>query len=409
MKRIANKGCTPSGARSSESTRRSSGRVQSRALGTMSSATMSNARPPSDLLALQAMTADRSPPMVQAKRFGATEPEDTARVHEFARVGTIGSGGPLPFHDQIQKSFGRHDVSWVEAHTDSNAATASKMMGAEAFATRGHIAFAGTPTLHTAAHEAAHVVQQQAGVQLQGGIGQVGDHYERHADAVADLVVQGKSSEALLDVYAQAMPQHAPIHGIEMQSESSSVQRQTPGSTTSVVDYSDLAMALTNIRLNVVACQKRLQDIGFKQRDDGVILGQSSRIGHLADAVAMLERNLDKLFVHMSTENTSTSDLFRPIKEMAKVNPKFNDFTGCVKWARGVGDVFAFVGKNLSFLKKLGLHPNIIKYFEGLFKGPQKVINQFIEVVSKRYESIDRETRSEYDHRSVLLDEGESG
>src|SRR5690606_15975344 len=42
----------------------------------------------------------------------------------------------------------------------------------------------------------------RGGVQLKGGVGAVGDTYERHADAVADLVVQGKSAESLLDAYA---------------------------------------------------------------------------------------------------------------------------------------------------------------------------------------------------------------
>jgi hypothetical protein len=108
----------------------------------------------------------------------------------------------LPHLDAIQRSFGRHDVSQIEAHTDHRAAAAAEAMGAEAFARGHHVAFAGTPSLHTAAHEAAHVVQQRAGVQLKGGVGEVGDPYERHADAVADAVVQGKSSEALLDAYA---------------------------------------------------------------------------------------------------------------------------------------------------------------------------------------------------------------
>jgi hypothetical protein len=43
------------------------------------------------------------------------------------------------------------------------------------------------------------VVQQQAGVQLLGGMGEEGDAYERHADAVADAVVRGESATALLD------------------------------------------------------------------------------------------------------------------------------------------------------------------------------------------------------------------
>jgi hypothetical protein len=71
-------------------------------------------------------------------------------------------------------------------------------MGAEAFATGHHVAFAGAPSLFTAAHEAAHVVQQRAGVQLDGGVGRAGDVYERQADAVAEAVVQGRSAQALL-------------------------------------------------------------------------------------------------------------------------------------------------------------------------------------------------------------------
>ena len=71
-------------------------------------------------------------------------------------------------------------------------------MGAAAFTTGDHVAFAGPPSLHTAAHEAAHVIQQRAGVHLTGGVGEPGDRYERHADAVADLVVRGRSAAGLL-------------------------------------------------------------------------------------------------------------------------------------------------------------------------------------------------------------------
>ena len=68
------------------------------------------------------------------------------------------------------------------------AAKATQDMGALAYATGNHVAFGGSPSLHTAAHEAAHVVQQRSGVQLKGGVGEVGDSYERNADAVADDV-----------------------------------------------------------------------------------------------------------------------------------------------------------------------------------------------------------------------------
>ena len=123
-----------------------------------------------------------------------------ADVHALAAAGTAGGGGRLPFADQIQAAFGPHDISGVVAHTDAAAAAAATGMGATAFATGDHVAFAGTPDLHTAAHEAAHVVQQRAGVHLKGGVGEVGDVYEQHADAVADAVVRGESAVQLLSV-----------------------------------------------------------------------------------------------------------------------------------------------------------------------------------------------------------------
>ncbi len=125
-------------------------------------------------------------------------------VGEAARLGTSQPGGTLPHLDAIQRSFGRHQVSDTRAHTDSTAAEASLAMGARGFATGGHVAFAGAPSLHTAAHEAAHVVQQRSGLQLDGGVGRAGDRHERHADAVAERVTQGKSSERLLDSYGGA-------------------------------------------------------------------------------------------------------------------------------------------------------------------------------------------------------------
>jgi hypothetical protein len=108
----------------------------------------------------------------------------------------------MPFAAQIQRSFGRHDLSGLRAHTGSAAQEAAGEIGAEAYATGSDVAFAGTPDLHTAAHEAAHVVQQRSGVSLSGGVGAEGDVYERHADAVADRVVRGESAESLLDAHA---------------------------------------------------------------------------------------------------------------------------------------------------------------------------------------------------------------
>ncbi|HCH62445.1 MAG TPA: hypothetical protein DFR83_06550 [Deltaproteobacteria bacterium] len=138
------------------------------------------------------------PPVQSAE--GAIQGE----VHRLAEAGTSGAGGPLPHLGTIQAAFGRHDVSSIRAHTDTAARDSATAMGATAYATGHNIAFAGSPELHTAAHEAAHVVQQRRGVSLKGGVGQAGDAYERHADEVADAVVAGKSAEALLDRSAQS-------------------------------------------------------------------------------------------------------------------------------------------------------------------------------------------------------------
>ncbi len=119
-------------------------------------------------------------------------------VHAAAARGLEAPAERLPFLDQIQRSFGDQDVSGVQAHVGGAAAEASASMGASAYATGGHVAFAGRPDLHTAAHEAAHVVQQARGVNLYGGVGEAGDSYERNADAVADRVVAGQSASDLL-------------------------------------------------------------------------------------------------------------------------------------------------------------------------------------------------------------------
>lgn len=124
--------------------------------------------------------------------------DDPVRVHAAAEHGLDGSAGPLPFWSEIQRSFCDHDLGAVVAHTGPEAAAGAVAMGAEAFATGEHVAFAGTPTLHTAAHEVAHVVQQRSGVHLEDGVGKSDDEHERNADAVADRVVRGQTASDLL-------------------------------------------------------------------------------------------------------------------------------------------------------------------------------------------------------------------
>ena len=135
---------------------------------------------------------------VQRKAEGAGQGD----VMAAAQHGVSGSPQPLPHREQIQPLFGHHDVSGIQAHIGGPAAKASQQLGASAYATGSSVAFCAAPDLHTAAHEAAHVVQQRGGVQLRGGVGQAGDAHERHADAVADAVVAGKPAGGLLDQMA---------------------------------------------------------------------------------------------------------------------------------------------------------------------------------------------------------------
>ncbi len=154
-------------------------------------------------------------------------------VDAAAARGIEAPSSPLPHFDEIQRSFGHHDVSHVQAHVGGAAASASAAMGASAYASGSHVGFASAPDLHTAAHEAAHTVQQKGGVQLKGGVGEEGDSYERHADAVADKVVRGESAEALLDQMAGGRQGQGGVIGAAVQQKKSGGgrgERKTPAS-----------------------------------------------------------------------------------------------------------------------------------------------------------------------------------
>jgi hypothetical protein len=145
-----------------------------------------------------------------------SEPDD-ATIHRAAEQGVATPSRDLPFADRIQAAFGGHDLSDVRAHTGSEATASAHAMGAAAFATGNHVVFAGTPDLRTAAHEAAHIVQQRAGVQLADGIGRDGDAYECQADAAAARVVGGGGALGLFPsatgVGAPGMVQRFTLNG----------------------------------------------------------------------------------------------------------------------------------------------------------------------------------------------------
>ena len=126
-------------------------------------------------------------------------------MHGIAAKGLQGPGQTLTHLDVLQRTFGHHDISGMREHTGTETKTALDTLDAEGYTSGGRMAFTGTPDLFVQAHEAAHGVQQAAlgsSLQLKGGIGETGDKYEQHADAVAEKVVRGESVEDLLDQMA---------------------------------------------------------------------------------------------------------------------------------------------------------------------------------------------------------------
>ena len=227
---------------------------------------------------------------------------------EVAAAGVAGPAETLPHGDAIQRSFGSQDVSDVRAHVGGHAADAADALGADAFATGNDVAFRESPDLHTAAHEAAHAVQQRGGVQLSDGVGQEGDAYERHADAVADRVVAGRSAADLLpaDGQGSAAPatatQRKPVQKRPKKGEAA-----TGGAPESAIDESE-AIGTMQVAADVVQNrQRRLIDsapqraraslellhqatVGTLQRERGSApLEPSQRLDHLDRALRGLE------------------------------------------------------------------------------------------------------------------------
>lgn len=134
----------------------------------------------------------------------------SARLKRTASWGVSDASEGYPFAAEIQQAFGKHSIGDAQSVIGGKAKQATEQMGAEAYASGNRVAFKKQPDLHTAAHEAAHLIQQRGGVQLKSGVGQQGDAYERHADQVADRVVQGKSAESLLDPFGRGQQTQTP-------------------------------------------------------------------------------------------------------------------------------------------------------------------------------------------------------
>src|SRR5438477_11239097 len=90
------------------------------------------------------LVAQAQAPAVQM-RVGKEQPDGA--VHAAAGQGVASPASPLPFASTIQRAFGRHDISSVQAHSGPDAARSAKSMGADAYAAGDHVVLGGKSDL----------------------------------------------------------------------------------------------------------------------------------------------------------------------------------------------------------------------------------------------------------------------
>lgn len=141
---------------------------------------------------------------IQRKSGPAADPRQA--IPQIAHDAARSQGQPLePASRAFLETRLRHDFSSVRVHAGTDATQAARAIGARAYTAgqdivfgQGEYAPGTTEGTRLLAHELTHVVQQRRGVSMKSGIGEAGDAYERHADAVADAVVTDRSAGTLL-------------------------------------------------------------------------------------------------------------------------------------------------------------------------------------------------------------------
>lgn len=211
-------------------------------------------------------------------------PPSPAELHRLAAEGLTGSPKAMPHLTPIQRSFGRYGAHLhdVKARIGGPAAVAGRAMRAAAFARGQQIAFRRDPDLHTAAHEAAHIIQQRGSLQLAGGIGAPGDRYERHADAVADAVVSGQSAEPLLAELRGAArvdgpPNFVPAPTVQLLADEQAEEAFDPGPQRSI-RYTNIPAHIDpqQQRRELAGLQRGVRPFVFKLNDFAAVPFQST-------------------------------------------------------------------------------------------------------------------------------------
>jgi hypothetical protein len=121
---------------------------------------------------------------------------------DVAAEGFSGTAGEIPHRKEMEESFGQ-DFGHVQAYTDSNAAGASKELGAHAYAVGNQVAFgSSSPDKATVAHELTHVLQHTGTGPARkatggGGDGGIDVSGEGEAEAVEAAVASGKPARSV--------------------------------------------------------------------------------------------------------------------------------------------------------------------------------------------------------------------
>ncbi len=186
-------------------------------------------------------------------------------VQDLAAAGLRGATDPLPHRSSIQDAFGKHDVSGIRAQVGGAAADAASSMGAEAYAMGNGVGFRSSPDLHTAAHEAAHVVQQRGGIQLSER-GRSGDVYEQHAEAVADRVQEGGSAQSLLDRFAAGSSSSATGSSAPVQMSEQVATAEAGAAVAPTGPLAQLREELDDIFVNEGDCLTYMGQLGTGER-----------------------------------------------------------------------------------------------------------------------------------------------
>lgn len=102
----------------------------------------------------------------------APRPTPSNRLEQIAQRSLASPACPLPHLDRLEQSFGMR-LGDIQAHQGPDARQAADQLGANAFATQGHVVLGQKDDLSTVAEETAHALQQSPHAALFGSFAQM--------------------------------------------------------------------------------------------------------------------------------------------------------------------------------------------------------------------------------------------